>query len=83
MTLSCDDAPCTSVVSHDKWCNEWGGECRPPSPKLSIGEVVMTVGFFGRRAKIAIGFVGGKQSTNNWIQKIGSNAINISEQTNR
>jgi len=45
----------------------------------------MTVGFIGRHAKIAIGFVRGKYSSNTWIyqviQIIGSNAIKFSEQT--
>ena len=43
MTLSCEDAPGTSVVYSGNWYNEWGGECLT-SPKQYVGEVVKTVG---------------------------------------
>ncbi len=58
MTLSCEDAPHTSVVYRGNWYNELGGECLT-SPKQCVGEVVKTVGSVGGGgAKIAIGFAG-------------------------
>ena len=64
MTLSCEDAPHTSVVYHGSWYKEWEGECRT-SPKQCAGEVVKTVGFVGGGAKIAIGFAGTNKRINN------------------